>query len=180
MDLDSQMQKILDGLKSELAQVRTGRATPALVENVFVEVYGTKMRLMELATILAPDAHLVTIQPWDTGNLTPIRKGIEEANLGLNPQIDATNVIRISIPPLTEERRKEFVKRVKAIIEDFKVRLRMARQDAVKDIEKQEKAKEISEDDAKREKDKIQKSVDSYVAKIDALGSAKEEDLMKV
>ncbi len=180
MELDSHLQKILDGLKSELATVRTGRATPALVENVFVEVYGTKMRLMEIATILAPDAHLITVQPWDTGNLTPIRKGIEEANIGLNPQIDATNIIRIPIPMLTEERRKEFVKRVKQIVEDYKVRLRMARQDAVKDVEKQEKAKEISEDDAKREKEKIQKAVDSYVSKIDDFGSAKEAELMKV
>ncbi len=178
--LDSHMQKIVEGLQSEINTVRTGRATPALVENIFVEVYGTKMRLMELATILAPDAHMITIQPWDTGNLTPIRKGIEEANVGLNPQIDASNVIRIAIPPLTEERRKEFVKRVKQIVEDYKVRLRMVRQDAVKDIEKQEKAKEISEDDAKREKEKIQKMVDTYAAQIDSLGEAKEADLMKV
>jgi ribosome recycling factor len=179
-DLELHMQKTLEALKGELATIRTGRATPALVENIMIEVYGMKMRLMEVATILAPDAHLITIQPWDTGNLTPIRKGIEEANIGLNPQIDATNIIRIAIPMLTEERRKEFVKRVKGIVEEFKVRLRMSRQDAVKEVEKLEKAKEISEDDAKREKEKIQKLVDSYVAKIDDFGNAKEADLMKV
>lgn len=180
MDLDSQMQKAVDALKTELNTIRTGRATPALIENVLIEVYGTRMRLMELATIVVPDSHSITVQPWDTGNLSPIRKGIEEANIGLNPQIDATNVIRIAIPPLTEERRKEFVKRVKQIIEEFKVRLRMIRQDAVKDIEKQEKAKEISEDDAKRQKESVQKSLDKYVSKIDELGESKEAELMKV
>lgn len=180
MDLDNAMQKIVDALRNELNTVRTGRATPALVENIMVEVYGTNMRVMELATILAPDAHTITIQAWDMGNLSPIRKGIEEANIGLNPQIDANNVIRISIPPLTEERRKELVKRVKQIVEEFKVKLRMVRQDAVKDIEKQEKDKEISEDDAKRQKEKVQKTTDSYSVKIDEMGEAKEADLMKV
>jgi ribosome recycling factor len=180
MDLDSSMQKIVDSLQHEMNTVRTGRATPALVENIMVEVYGTHMRVMELATILAPDAHTITIQPWDMGNLTPIRKGIEEANIGLNPNIDATNVIRINIPPLTEERRKELVKRVKQIVEEYKVKLRLVRQDAVKDIEKQEKDKEISEDDAKRQKEKVQKTTDTYSAKIDQMGEAKEADLMKV
>ena len=180
MDLDSQMQKTVDYLQQELNTVRTGRATPALVENIMVEVYGTNMRVMELATILAADAHTITIQPWDMGNLTPIRKGIEEANIGLHPNIDANNVIRINIPPLTEERRKELVKRVKQIIEDFKVKIRMARQDAVKDIEKLEKDKELSEDDAKRQKEKVQKTTDTYSAKIDEMGAAKEADLMKV
>jgi ribosome recycling factor len=180
MDLDSSLQKIVEALKSEINTVRTGRATPALVENIFIEVYGTKMKLLELATIMAPDSHTVTIAPWDMGNLTPIRKGIEEANLGLNPQIDATNIIRITIPPLTEERRKEFVKRVKQIVEEFKVQVRMLRQDHMKDIERDEKAKEISEDDAKRMKDKVQKSADSYTEKIEEIGLSKEEELMKV
>lgn len=135
---------------------------------------------MELATILAPDAHMITIQPWDMGNLTPIRKGIEEANLGLNPQIDATNIIRIAIPPLNEERRKELVKRVKQILEEFKVQIRMVRQDHMKDIEKQEKAKEISEDDAKRKKDQVQKLADNYTQKVEEIASGKEEELMKV
>lgn len=180
MDLDSSMQRILEGLKTELNTVRTGRATPALVENIMIEAYGAQMRLMELATILAADAHTITIQPWDMGNLSPIRKGIEEANIGLNPQIVANNVIRISIPPLTEERRKELVKRVKQIVEEFKVKLRLTRQDAIKDIEKSEKEKEISEDEAKRQKEKVQKTTDSYSAKIDEMGSAKEADLLKV
>lgn len=180
MDISTQGPKILEALRSELNSVRTGRATPALVENVLVEVYGTKMRIMELATILAPDPHLITIQPWDMGNLTPIRKGIEEANLGLNPVIDSSNVIRISIPQLTEERRKEFVKRVKQIVEEYRVQLRKSRQDEMKDIERQEKDKEISEDDAKRAKDKLQKAVDDFMSKLDAMGEAKEADLMKV
>jgi ribosome recycling factor len=180
MDLDSSMQKVVDALKMELQSVRTGRATPAIVENIMIEVYGTNMRVMELATILAADAHTITIQPWDMGNLTPIRKGIEEANIGLNPQIDASNIIRIAIPPLNEERRKELVKRVKQIVEDFKVKLRMTRQDAVKDIEKMEKDKTISEDEAKRQKEKVQKTTDTYSAKIDEIGDAKEADLMKV
>jgi ribosome recycling factor len=180
MDLDSSMQKIVDGLKMELQSVRTGRATPALVENIMIEAYGTNMRVMEIATILAADAHTITIQPWDMGNLTPIRKGIEEANIGLNPQIDATNVIRISIPPLNEERRKELVKRVKQIVEEYKVKLRLTRQDNVKDIERMEKDKDISEDEAKRQKEKVQKTTDIYSAKIDEIGSGKETDLMTV
>jgi len=180
MDISTHGQKMLDAMRGELNSIRTGRATPALVENVFVEVYGTKMRLMEIATLSAPDAHLITIQPWDMGNLTPIRKGIEEANMGLNPVIDANNVIRITIPQLTEERRKEFVKRVKQIVEEYRVQLRKGRQDNMKDIDRQEKDKEISEDDSKRMKDKLQKSVDDFMAKIDAIGEAKEADLMKV
>lgn len=180
MDLDASMQKIVDGLKTELQSVRTGRATPALVENIMIEAYGTNMRVMEVATILAADAHTITIQPWDMGNLTPIRKGIEEANIGLNPQIDASNVIRISIPPLNEERRKELVKRVKQIVEEYKVKLRLTRQDNIKDIEKLEKDKAISEDEAKRQKEKVQKTTDTYSAKIDEIGSGKETDLMTV
>jgi ribosome recycling factor len=180
MDIDVSMQKVLDSTKTELNTVRTGRATPALVENVFVEAYGTKMKIQELATILAADPHTITIQPWDMGNLTPIRKGIEEANLGLNPMIDASNVIRISIPQLTEERRKELVKRVKGIIEEHKVQLRMQRQDKMKEIDKQEKDKEISEDESKRMKEKVQKTLDDFTAKLDELGSVKEADLMKV
>jgi ribosome recycling factor len=180
MDISTQGPKILEALRSELNTVRTGRATPALVENVMVDVYGTKMRVMELATILAPDAHLITIQPWDMGTLTPIRKGIEEANMGLNPNIDSNNVIRINIPQLTEERRKEFVKRVKQIVEEYRVQLRKSRQDAMKDVDRQEKDKEISEDESKRQKDKIQKSIDDIMSKIDAMGEAKEAELMKV
>lgn len=180
MDISPALQKVLDSLRSELNTVRTGRATPSLVEHVSIEVYGTRMQLLELATILAPDPHMITIQPWDTGNLTAIRKGIEEANMGLNPIIDATNVIRIAIPQLTEERRKDLVKRVKQILEEFRVQIRRLRQDAVKDVEKQEKDKAISEDDARRSKDKIQKSVDEFMARLDSMGASKEEELMKV
>jgi ribosome recycling factor len=112
--------------------------------------------------------------------LTQIRKGIEEANIGLNPQIDANNVIRISIPPLNEERRKELVKRVKQIVEEYKVKLRLTRQDNIKDIERMEKDKSMSEDDAKRQKEKVQKTTDTYSAKIDEIGLGKETDLMTV
>ncbi|MDQ3239217.1 MAG: ribosome recycling factor [bacterium] len=180
MELEIALQKTVDALKTDLNSIRTGRATPALVENVMAEVYGSKMRIMELATILAADAHTITIQPWDMGNLTPIRKGIEEANLGLNPQIDATNVIRITIPALTQERRIELVKRVKQVIEDHKIQLRMHRQDTMKDIERSEKEKLISEDEAKRMKEKVQKTLDDFIAKIDSIGSSKEEELMRV
>lgn len=177
---ESHLQLTITHLQQELSTIRTGRATPALVENVPVEAYDTKMKLYELASISAPDSHSLAISPWDLSMLSPIRKAIETSNLGVTPTIDSNNVIRISIPPLTEERRHDLVKRVKQVVEEFKVRLRTARQDANKVIETQLKSKEISEDDAKREKEKIQKIIDSYNDKMEEMGNDKETELMEV
>lgn len=177
---DQSLQHVVESLLHEMATVRTGRATPALVENILVDAYDTKMKLFELASISAPDSQSLAISPWDVGNLTPIRKAIETANLGLNPSIDSSNVIRIAIPPLTQERRQELVKRIKQIVEEHKVRVRTIRQDANKDIEAQEKSKELSEDDAKREKDVVQKKVDDVIKKLEEMGSSKEAELMEV
>lgn len=178
--IDQSLQNTLESLQRDLATVRTGRATPALVENIVVEAYDTKMKLFELGSISAPDSQSLVISPWDTGNLTPIRKAIETANIGLNPTIDSSNNIRIAIPPLTQERRQELVKRVKQILEEHKVGVRAARQDANKEIETREKSKEISEDEAKREKESIQKKVDETMKKMEEMGEGKESELMEV
>lgn len=177
---ETHLQQTITHLQQELSTVRTGRATPALVENIVVEAYDTKMKLYELASISAPDSHSLAISPWDLSMLSPIRKAIETSNLGLNPSIDSNNVIRIAIPPLTEERRHELVKRVKQVVEEYKVRLRTMRQDANKDVDTQLKNKEISEDDAKREKEKIQKTIDQYTERLESMGSGKEAELMEV
>lgn len=177
---DVTLQKFIDEMKSDLNTIRTGRATPAIVENVIVEAYDTKMPLLELATIMAPDPRTISIQPWDTGNLSPIRKAIEAANLGLTPNINENNIIMITIPPLTEERRKEFVKRVKSLIEETKVKMRSWRQKEIKDIDTSEKDKEISEDEAKRQKESIQKVLDVFIQKADEIGLAKEHELMQI
>lgn len=172
--------QIVKHLQQELATIRTGRATPALVENVVVEAYETKMKLYELASISAPDSHSLAISPWDLSILSPIRKALETSNLGVTPAIDSANVIRISIPPLTQERRQELVKRVKQVVEEYKVRLRTLRQDANKHVEQSLKNKKISEDDAKRDKDLIQKQIDSYMEQLEDLGRSKEDELMEV
>ena len=173
-------ERLLEDLRHELSSIRTGRATPALVENVLVEVYDTKMKLFELASITAPDSQSLAISPWDLGNLTPIRKTIETSNLGLNPTIDSANVIRIAIPPLTQERRQDLVKRVKQIVEEFKVRIRNKRQDVNKQIDNAEKNKEISEDEAKRNRELVQKRVDEITKQVEEIGESKELELMEV
>lgn len=178
--IDQSLQHTVESLLRELATVRTGRATPSLVENILVDAYDTKMKLFELGSTSAPDSQSLVISPWDAGNLTPIRKAIETANIGLTPTIDSSNNIRIAIPPLTQERRQELVKRVKQILEEHKVRVRTARQDANKDIDTREKNKEISEDDAKREKDAVQKKVDEVMKKLEEMGATKESELMEV
>jgi ribosome recycling factor len=177
---ESHLIQTLNHLQQELNTIRTGRATPALVENIVVDAYDSKMKLYELASITVPDSHSLAISPWDLSILTPIRKALELSNLGVNPTIDSSNVIRLSIPPLTQDRRQELVKRVKQVVEEYKVRLRTTRQDLNKHVDLQLKNKEISEDDAKRQKDSIQKSIDSYVDKMEQFGDAKEQELLEI
>lgn len=175
-DLKTILEKTVEEFRAHIAALRTGRATPALVENLEVEYCGTKTPLKALASISAPEARQLTIQPWDKNALQPIEKAIRESPLGFNPVVDR-EVIRLSIPELTEERRKELIKLVGRHAEDARIQVRKERERALKEIERKEKAKEISEDEKFRQKNEIQKIVDEINKKIEELGAAKEKEI---
>ena len=176
--LSLQMQKTLGVLQQDVSTVRTGRASPALVDHLEVVVYGgsTKMKIMEVATVTVTDAQTLVIAPFDNSILGEIQKGIQEANIGLNPSNDG-QVIRISIPPLSEERRKELIHMMKQKLENGRVMIRQARQEAMNGTKKNE---EESEDEKKRIEKEIQKITDEYMGKVDALGRQKEEELLQI
>jgi ribosome recycling factor len=175
----AQMEKAVEAMKREFGGVRTGKATPALLDTVRVEAYGSKMSMNQVATVSAPEARLLVVQPYDKGLLHAIEKAIQTAELGLNPANDG-NVIRVPIPQLTEERRKDMVKLLHKLAEEGRVAIRHARQEANKDLKKKQGAHEISEDDAHRQTDQVQKLTDEYIAKIDQLLKAKEHEVMEV
>ena len=186
MDLEVtklQMQKVLEVIKSDLGTVRTGRATPALVENIVINAYGgppaggSKMRVLELATIGALDPQTLVITPFDASIIGEIQKGIQEANVGLNPVIDG-QLIRISIPPLSQERREELVSLVNQKLEGGRIQVRQVRHEAMEEIKKQFNNKEISEDEVLRLEKEVQKLTDKAILEIDSLGKRKEEELM--
>jgi ribosome recycling factor len=177
-DFDSfkeQMQNAIDALGREFGRIRSGRASPALVEKVMVEAYGSEMPMSQVATISIPEARTIVIQPFDKGNLSNIERGIHKANLGVTPSNDG-NLVRLNLPPLTEERRKEFVKVVKAKAEDAKVSVRQARRDTLEEIKKAE----FPEDESKRLHDEVQKLTDKFTQRIEAATLAKEKELMEV
>lgn len=176
---DQKMKASLEGLKAELATIRTGRASPSLVEHVKVDYAGTPMPLNQLANISAPEARLIIIQPWDKTVLSAIVKGIQKSELSLNPISDGT-VIRLTIPPLTDERRQEMIRLVKRKIEERKVIIRALRQDALNDIRAAEKGKEISQDESKRAQDQLQKLTDRTVIGAEQIGKDKEKELSEV
>src|SRR5262245_4947749 len=171
----------LDALGKELGKVRTGRATPKLVEGVVVPVqsYGTTMPIHQLATIQAPDARLLVVTPWDKGTAADIEKAILAAGLGLNPQSDG-QLIRVPVPPLTQDRRKDLVKIVHKAGEDAKVRLRNVRREYNDIFKTGEKDGDITEDDCRRLLEKVQVSTDKAVAKVDTLVAKKEEEVLEV
>lgn len=175
------MQSALDHLKSDLAQIRTGRATPALVEKVMVDVYsGTqKLTIEELGQITAPDPSHLVISPWDKTIIDEISSGIAKANLGISPVVD-NDLIRISIPPLTEERRKEFIKLLHQALEKYRVEIRQIRHDQLEELRNQKDDGQISEDDFIRQQKILQQEVDKYIEKIDLMGKNKEEELLQV
>ena len=166
-------------LNRDLATLRTGRASPSLVERVTVEYYGATQPLQNIATIHAPDARTITIQPWDRKALGDIEKAIQKSDLGLNPTNDGV-VLRIIIPPLTEERRKDLVKVVHKKMEETKIAVRNIRRDAHDHLRDQEKKKEISADELKRGTDRLQKLTDQYIAEMDKIGANKEQEIMEV
>ncbi|MEM5948183.1 ribosome recycling factor [Spirochaetia bacterium 38H-sp] len=177
-DAESRMKKSVANLKEELATVRTGRATPALFDRITVEYYGQQSPLNQVASISAPEPRLIVIQPWDKSVLGEIEKAIQNSDLSLNPVNDG-KVLRINIPPLTEERRKEYIKMAKNTAEQAKVAVRNIRRDANESLKKAEKNGDISEDEFKKGEEKIQKLTDKYVEEISKLLEAKEKEIME-
>jgi ribosome recycling factor len=174
----SQMEKSIKHLEAELAKIRAGKANPAILENVMVDYYGSKVPINQTASINTQDARTLIIQPWEKSMLTPIEKAIQLANLGLNPQNDGT-VIRITIPPLTEERRKELTKLAKSTGEEAKIAIRSIRKDSIEMIKKLQKDG-LPEDEAKAAENKIQQLTDQYVAKVDQHIQTKEKEILTV
>lgn len=173
------MDKAVEALKKDMTKVRTGRASTTLLDDVMVDYYGTPTPLNQVGTLSVPESRLITIQPWEKKLLPEIEKAIFKADIGLTPSSDG-QLIRLVIPPMTEERRKEMGKLVRKMGEDAKVAARSARRDANDAMKKLEKNKEISEDDQKRGEKEIQDLTDSYVVKIDELVAAKEKEIMVI
>ena len=179
MDLDASMRKSLEATQRNFNTIRTGRANTSLLDKISVEYYGADTPLKSLATISAPDAKTIQIQPFDLSAMAVIEKSIATSDLGLTPNNDG-KVIRINIPPLTEERRKELCKLASKYAEEGKVALRNLRRDAIDQIKKQEKEGELSEDLSRDEQDKVQKQTDKSIAELEKLLATKEADILKV
>jgi ribosome recycling factor len=179
----TQLQKEMDGsvgaLRKELAKLRTGRASTSLLENIMVEYYGTTTPLNQLSTLSAPEPRLLVIQPFDRSAMAEIERAILKSDLGLTPNNDG-KIIRIPIPQLTEERRKDLVKHVKKVAEEYRVSVRNHRRVAIEHLKEAEKKKEITADDAKHGQDRVQKITDDFIGRIDKVVKAKEEEVMEV
>jgi ribosome recycling factor len=173
------MQKTVAVLRRDLSTLRAGRATPALLERVMVDYYGTSMPLPQLAQISVPEPRLLVIQPWDKGALPAIEKGIQKSDLGLTPVSDG-QVIRLALPQLTEERRRELVKVVRKKAEEEKVALRNLRREALEHLKSRERSGALSEDESRRLQEELQRLTDSHVREIDQLADAKEQEIMEV
>jgi len=177
--IEEKMRISVGALKNELATIRTGHASPALVEHIKVEYAGVPTPLNQIAGISAPEARLLVIQPWDKSSFRGIEKAILKSDLGLNPSSDG-NVIRISIPPLSEERRQELIKAMRKKVEERKIAVRNLRHEAMNELKAMEKNKELSQDDHKRALSQLQKLTDGFIAGIDQIGQAKEAELIEV
>ena len=178
-DAESHMRKSLDHLDTELATIRAGRANPAMLDNVRVEAYGSSMPLNQVASVSAPQPDLISIQPWDKGQIGAIERGITHANLGLNPTNNGTAIL-LSIPPLTEERRRDLVKSARAKGEEAKVAIRNGRRNAKDALKKAATAAHLSEDTEYEAEGALQALTDRFVARVDAALDAKEKDIMTV
>lgn len=177
-DASTHMKKAVEHVQQQLSKVRTGRASATLLDNVKVEYYGEATPIGQVGSISTPDARSLLIQPWDRTTLNAIEKAILAANLGITPQSDG-QVIRINVPPLTEERRKDIVKMCKKIAEEGKLAVRNIRRDANEELKKAEKTEHFSEDERKRGEDEVQKHTDRYVKDIDVILEAKEKEVME-
>jgi len=178
-ELNSRMQRAVDGLARELATIRAGRATTALLDNIMVEYQGTSVPLYQLATMSIPEANLIIIQPWDRTSLRDIERAILTANVGLNPANDG-NLIRVIIPPLSEERRKELVKVVSRKVEERRIAIRNIRRDGIEKLREMEKNKEISEDELKNNAKKIDQLTEACVGRVSELGQSKEREIQEI
>ena len=176
-DIERRMKGAVDALKSDLQGLRTGRANTSLLDPVVVEVYGSMMPLSQVATVSAPEPRMLSVQVWDKSNMTPVEKGIAHANLGLNPIIDG-QTLRLPIPDLTQERRKELAKLAGQYAEKAKIAIRTVRRDAMESLTVDEKKKEISEDDRKRSEEVVQKLTDQFVKETDEAAAKKEQEIL--
>jgi ribosome recycling factor len=178
-DVTGKMTRSIESFRKELGKVRTGRASFSLLDGIKVDYYGTPTPLQQVGTLSVPESRLITVTPWDAKMIGPIEKAIQAGGLGLNPSSDG-KVVRIPIPPLTEERRKELVKLVKKMGEDARVSVRSIRREAIERIKEKEKKKEISEDEMKRGQERIQKETDAFIKKIDDILKVKEQEILEV
>lgn len=178
-DAERRMQKAVEAAQHDYSTIRTGRANPLILENIRVDYYGTSTPLNQLAGISVPEPRQLVVTPWDRTIINTILKAIQTSDVGLTPMSDG-NMIRLNVPPLTEERRKELIKQLHKRSEEHKVAVRNVRRDANEHIKSQEKKSEITEDDAKREQDDVQKLTDRYIAEVDKLTAAKEAELREV
>lgn len=177
--LDARMSRAVEAMERDFGAVRTGRASTALVERIQVEYYGTSTPLNQLASISVPEAHQIVIQPWDRGVLNAIEKAILKSDIGLMPNVDGT-VVRLNIPPLTEERRRDLVKVVHKRMEEAKVEIRNHRREGTDELKKAEKNGEIGADEARRELEQVEKLTHHWTEEVDRLGKAKELEIMEV
>ena len=176
-DIERRMAGAVESLKGDLSGLRTGRANTALLDPVVVEVYGSMMPLNQVATVSAPEPRMLSVQVWDKGNVSAVEKGIAHANLGLNPMQDG-QTLRIPMPDLTEERRRELAKLAGKYAENAKIAIRNVRRDGMEALKEDEKKKDISEDERKRAEDEVQKLTDKYTGEADAAAEAKEKEIM--
>jgi ribosome recycling factor len=179
LETEEKMIKTEEVVQHEFSGVRTGKASPGLVENILVEVYGSQMRIRELAGITTPEPRMLLVQPWDASTVHPIEKAIQKSNLGLNPAVDK-KFIRIVLPELSQERRMEFIKIVKKMAEDGRVAIRHVRRDALEQVKKDSKAGGVTEDQVEVAEKEVQKLTDQYIAKIDAHLATKEKEILTV
>lgn len=177
--IHDRMEKSLEALKKDLAAIRTGRASLSIFDGITVDYYGTPTLINQVATMAVPESRLITIQPWEPKMISEIEKAIQKSDLGLNPSNDG-KIIRIAIPPLTEERRKQIIKHVHKRVEEAKVSIRNIRREGNDEVKKLEKEEHLSEDDTKRSLDEIQKLTDSYIKRTDEIMAHKEAELMEV
>ncbi len=179
LNAEEGMEKAFDFMKHEFSSVRTGKASPSLVDGIDVDAYGSLMKIKQLALISTPEPRLIVIQPFDASTMKPIEKAINESKIGISPVVDG-KIIRLPIPELSEERRKDLVKTIKTMAEETRVRIRAARRHAMDTAKKMQKDGDLTEDDLKSGETQIQKLTDKYVADVDSQVAAKEADIMKI
>lgn len=176
-ETEEKMSKTVDNFKGELTKIRTGKASPALLDGIFVDYYSVKTPISQVATVSTPEPRMIVVQPWDKTIISAIEKEIQKANIGLTPNSDG-NIIRLAVPPLTEERRKEIVKSIKKIAEDNRVAVRNVRRDSIETLKSAKKSGDIPEDDEIRLEKDIQKLTDKYIEQLDDLMQKKEKEIL--